>query len=155
MRLAFYKVRAIILLYTVKILAKVLFLETPPLFSVTGLISRGDTLLFLDLAYSKGLGLPGGIVKGGETLEESLRREIFEETGLSVTHFKYFTSTAAVYHGFPTMSAVFLVETAGNLKNSDEGKLLWMHPKDAIGKLFYRDAEETIQKFIEVQDRKG
>jgi ADP-ribose pyrophosphatase YjhB (NUDIX family) len=155
MGVKFYKLRAIVLLYIIRFLTRVLFLEAPPtIFSVTGLIERGDTLLFLNLSYSKGLGLPGGVVKGGETLEEALRREVFEETGLSVRHSEYLASFASLYHGFPTMASVFLAETLGDMKSSEEGELVWMKPEDALGKLFYKDGDRTIRKFLEVRGRR-
>ena len=144
----FYKLRVIILLYIVKFLTKLLFIESPPIFSVTAFIEKNGKLLFLNLSYQKGLGLPGGIVQKGETLEEALKREVFEETGLKITDSKYFVSVSAIYKGIPTASAVFLVKTSGNLKSSEEGDLVWMKPEEALGKLFYKDNVTSLKKYI-------
>lgn len=38
------------------------------------------------------LGLVAGFVETGETLEEALRREVMEETGLTIDHIRYFAS---------------------------------------------------------------
>ena len=137
------------LVYILKFFSKLLFIESPPLFSVAALIEKGGKLLFLNLSYQKGLGLPGGIVQEGETLEETLKREVLEETGLKVTKSMYFSSVIGSYKGIPTASVVFLADTLGKLKSSEEGELVWMRPKDAIGKLFYKDsATAVVEKYI-------
>ena len=42
-------------------------------------------------------GLVAGFVETGETLEEAVHREVMEETGLSITHLRYFGSQAWPY----------------------------------------------------------
>lgn len=57
-------------------------------------IERGDSILmvharnFRDRHY----GLVAGFVETGETLEECVRREVMEETGLTISHIRYFAS---------------------------------------------------------------
>ena len=54
---------------------------------VTGLLLNDGQLLIVKQRVNKdrGWSLPGGRVEAGETLEQALRREIKEETGLNVT----------------------------------------------------------------------
>ena len=78
----FYKIRAVLAIFLVKIFSKIMAIEFPPIFSVTALIEKNGKLLFMDYSYLKGLGFPGGIVKAGENMEESLEREVLEETGI-------------------------------------------------------------------------
>lgn len=129
-------------------MAKILFIETPPIFSVTALVEKEMKLLFLKLSYQKGLGFPGGIVKGGETLEQALEREVMEETGLKVVESNYFTSSVGSYKGIPTASAVYTIETSGELKSSEEGELVWLKPEEAFGKMFYKDSDLTLKKYL-------
>ena len=44
------------------------------------------------------LDLPGGFADMNETVEEGLRREVMEETGLEVTELKYMFSKPNTYH---------------------------------------------------------
>ena len=70
--------------------------------------------------------IPGGFVDFGETIEESLRREIKEELEIDITDLKYFTSTADRYLfkgvDYHTLCFVFLGKFVGkkNLSPSDD-----------------------------------
>lgn len=58
------------------------------------LVRRGDSILLLHARNFKGnyYGLVAGFVETGETLEECVRRELMEETGISVENIRYFGS---------------------------------------------------------------
>lgn len=58
-----------------------------PIVGVGALILDGDRILLVERGKEplKGLwSLPGGVLETGETLEEGLRREVREETGLEI-----------------------------------------------------------------------
>ena len=90
-----------------------------------GIIQRDEKFLVIHRNDGRGLSLPGGISKWRETEEETLRREILEETGLSVTgkelKLKYYSDADV-----PCNISVFAVQASGELKNSWEGSPQWM-----------------------------
>lgn len=149
MKAKFYKLRALLLLFLTKILAKIFFVEVPPIISVTALVRKGGKLLFIDLSYMKGVGFPGGVVQKGETLEEASKREVFEETGLTVVNSRYLGSEKADYKGFPVVSAIYLVDTTGKIRHSEEGRVFWLEPKKALGKMAYKDSDKTLKRYLE------
>jgi phosphoglycolate phosphatase-like HAD superfamily hydrolase/ADP-ribose pyrophosphatase YjhB (NUDIX family) len=63
----------------------------PPLATVGALIFNevGDVLMIRTDKWSGLWGIPGGKIKWGETSENALRREILEETALTVTDIKF------------------------------------------------------------------
>jgi 8-oxo-dGTP pyrophosphatase MutT (NUDIX family) len=90
-----------------------------------GIIRRGQTVLVIQRNDGRGLSLPGGIAGRKETEEQTLRREVLEETGLNVTGQELrmrYSSTADV----PCTISVFEVEASGELKDSWEGSPRWM-----------------------------
>jgi len=64
------------------------------------------------------LDLPGGFVDMGETVEEGMRREILEETGLTAGDIRYLFSSPNVYEysgmGIHTVDMDFLVPVHGD-----------------------------------------
>lgn len=90
-----------------------------------GIIRRGQNFLVIQRNDGRGLSLPGGIAGWKEAEEKTLRREVLEETGLSVTSEELrlrYRSTADV----PCNISVFEVEASGELKDSWEGSPRWM-----------------------------
>jgi phosphoglycolate phosphatase len=65
--------------------------EAHPLATVGALIfnSTSETLLIRTHKWSNLWGIPGGKIKWGETSEAALRREILEETGLTISGIKF------------------------------------------------------------------
>lgn len=90
-----------------------------------GIIQRGKQFLIIHRNDGRGYCLPGGICGWKESAEDALRREVQEETGLTVTAAEltltYF-STADV----PCNTSVFEVEADGEAQSSWEGSAHWM-----------------------------
>ena len=93
------------------------------------LIHRGDLLLLQNRRKTdwQGYTLPGGHIEPGESIVESVIREMREETGLTVRNprlcgVKQFPIEGGRY-------LVFLFETEdfeGTLRSSDEGEMTWI-----------------------------
>lgn len=99
-----------------------------------GIIRRGQTFLVIQRNDGRGLSLPGGIANRKEAEEQTLRREVLEETGLSVTGQELrlrYGSTIDV----PCTISVFEAEASGELKDSWEGSPRWMTASDLAPRL--------------------
>jgi 8-oxo-dGTP pyrophosphatase MutT (NUDIX family) len=96
-----------------------------PLRSAVGVIRRGPDYLAIDRADGRGLGLPGGLARRRESDEETVRREIREETGLAVRSAE-FVFSLPVSEPIPASIAVFRVQAEGDLRGSWEGEPQWV-----------------------------
>ena len=90
------------------------------------------------------LDLPGGFADAGETAEEAVRREVLEETALTVDTVRYLFSLPNVYEysgmKIPTLDMFFectVSDLAPLAAADDVAALVWMHPDeidaDSIG----------------------
>lgn len=86
---------------------------------ITGIIKDGQLLLAHNANFPKGLNsLIAGFVELGETLEEAVEREIFEEVGLKVKNIKYFGSQPWPFPN--SMMVGFIADYESGVINTDD-----------------------------------
>ena len=111
-------------------------------------IFSGDKVLIQDRIGPawKGLAVPGGHVKNGESVENACIRETFEETGLKVRDLELF-GTHQYTCEEDGESIALLYKTSsfeGELRGSEEGKVFWMPIKEVL------DSDKCAEGFKEL-----
>ena len=97
-------------------------------------LERGDEYLMLhrikkknDENHDKWIGV-GGKFEAGESPEDCMHREIFEETGLTVTDYRYRGIVTFVSDIYETeyMHLFTVTDWMGEARECDEGELAWI-----------------------------
>lgn len=97
-----------------------------------------------------GLCFPGGHVEPGESFVESVIREVWEETGLTIENPKL-CGTKQFQTRKGERYVVFFYKTdrfSGELKSSDEGKVFWI-PRNTLGQYTLCDDFPDMVKVFE------
>lgn len=96
-----------------------------PLRASLGIIRRDGLILIMNRSDGRGLSFPGGLARRGEAEEQTLRREVHEETGLQVLSaeflMKYFSD-----NDIPCYNSVFEAAASGEVIDSWEGTFHWL-----------------------------
>ena len=97
----------------------------------------------------KGLIFPGGHIEKNEPIVDSVVREIYEETGLTISNLEL----CGIKHWIQENGArylVFLYKTntySGNIRSSSEGKVFWMSLNELKSKEPFWHMDKMIDLF--------
>ena len=99
----------------------------------------------------EGVAFPGGKLEEGESIVESIKREVFEETGLKVDNIKICGIKDWYDYKEKVRQLIFLFKTdtyTGDLiSETKEGKVYWINYKDLKNKKLAFDFEELLKVF--------
>jgi len=98
-------------------------LQHGPFTTVDAIIEIDDGIVVIERSNPPfGFALPGGFVDYGESLEEAVKREAKEETGLDITEIKQFHTYSQPDRDprFHTIGTVFLTKAKGKPKAGDD-----------------------------------
>lgn len=113
------------------------------------LICDGNKVLVQEKVGTKGLVFPGGHVEEGESLLESVVREMKEETGLTIENPKVCGFKDWIQED-GTRYVVLLYKThkfTGELKSSDEGRVFWIDRADIDSANLIWNMKELLEIF--------
>jgi dihydroneopterin aldolase len=132
-----------------------------PLLTVGGLIiaSDGDLLLVRSKKWHDLYSVPGGKVELGETREEALRREIWEEAHVKILNIRFATIQESIYspefwqkNHFVMNDYIADLDPAFRkdqvILNDEAYAYCWVNPLEALSFPLHREARELIKWYI-------
>lgn len=124
-----YRVERRIARCTVETAAVVTLGRMPPFVSAAAIVVRQDKVLMVRDAAQSMLVLPGGHLRWNESVEDGLRREVFEETGYRIQPGRVFDAFAGS-SGLSDRGIIRVIVVAGIVggveRSSPEGTVEWV-----------------------------
>lgn len=104
----------------------------------------------LDPKWS-GITFPGGHVEPGETFAEAVIREVWEETGLTISNPRLCGVKQWLNKDDTrTISFLYLANSfTGEIKSSDEGEVFWAEKNSLTAMNLASGMEETLRVFLD------
>jgi 8-oxo-dGTP diphosphatase len=128
-----------------------------PLVAADGLIEIDKKLVLIRrkfYPYEGKLALPGGMVEYDERVEDAVRREMKEETGLDVEIVKLlgvYSEPGRDPRGHVVSAAYILKKVGGELRSGDDAEAIELVDIDDIPDLAF-DHNEIIEDFLEYRE---
>ena len=119
------------------------------------MVYKGDMILVINRTKSDwpGLSFPGGHLEENETLEESVVREMKEETGLEIKNPKLCAIKEWDWgNGVRYLGLLYKTnDFKGELKSSNEGEVFWINKRDINKYELSQDFLELFKMIDEAQ----
>ena len=95
----------------------------------------------------------GGKFEDGESPEDCMRREVLEETGLTVTDYRYRGIVTFVSDVYPSeyMHLFTCSDWTGDLRECDEGELAWIDKRELFDLTMWQ-GDRIFLKLLETDD---
>ncbi len=113
----------------------IMFFDTPTPCVIVAVINKDQILLLKQsYIYKNSKVLLSGYVTNGETVEQTVHREVFEESGLKVKDLKYLGSEYVSNNKKEIIMLTFMAKyDGGKIKKSSEVEWVnWSHIEDAL-----------------------
>jgi len=150
--------KTMLLKYSTAVMAWVLRYRLPPIPSVAAIVVKENQLLLVNRSDGNGYCLPGGIMHWNETIADSLKREVKEETGLEIEILKLFNNYSGPERD-SRISAICMTYIAsclgGELTCSSEGVPMWIPLSEALYLDFAFDHESIIKDYLSTIDERN
>jgi len=155
-RLKTFLTKAWLLKFVTSAAATVTKNRLPPLPGAAAIIEQDNQLLMLERSDGLGFCLPGGIMRWNESIQNTLQREVKEETGYDIEILQPFKNYSGPQRD-SRFSSLALVYTAGiidgRLTPSNEGTPIWIPREELLNLKLAFDAREMITDYLAQQSR--
>ncbi len=97
-----------------------------------------------------GWAIPGGFVDYGESLEDAVRREAKEETGLDIKLIRQFHTYSDPKRDprHHTISTIYIATASGEPKAGDDAKEVWIFNKESLPRDIAFDHRQILEDYF-------